>query len=122
MRRREFLAAGATLAACAPLPGWAAVLSGVGDIAAKSLDGAEITLRGSSVEDLAARLRGDVLLAGHPDYDRTRRIWNGMFDKRPALIARCTGAAPRHRGSREKCRLIQPCFGVLSSGSRTSPP
>ncbi len=93
MKRREFLAAGATIAACAPLPGWTAVLKGVGDLAAKSLDGAEIALRGSSVEDLAARLRGDVLLAGHPDYDRTRRIWNGMFDKRPALIARCTGAS-----------------------------
>ncbi len=93
MKRREFLAAGATLAAFAPLPGWTAVLKGVGDLAAKSLDGAEITLRGSSVEDFAARLRGDVLLAGHPDYDRTRRIWNGMFDKHPALIARCTGAS-----------------------------
>lgn len=93
MKRREFLAAGATLAAWAPLPGWSAVLKGVGDVAAKSLDGGDLTLRGSSVEDFAARLRGDVLLAGHPDYDRTRRIWNGMFDKRPALIARCTGAS-----------------------------
>ncbi len=92
MKRREFLAAGAA-AACVSLPGWTAVLKGVGDLAAKSLDGAEITLRGSSVEDFAARLRGNVLLAGHPDYDRTRRIWNGMFDKRPALIARCTGAS-----------------------------
>jgi len=93
MKRREFLAAGASLAACAPLPGWTAVLKGVGDLAAKSLDGAEIALRGSSVEDFAARLRGDVLLAGHPEYDRTRRVWNGMFDRRPALIARCTGAS-----------------------------
>ena len=37
-------------------------------------------------------MRGDVLLAGHPDYDGARRIWNGMFDRHPALIARCTGA------------------------------
>ncbi len=41
MKRREFLAAGASLAAFAPLPGWTAVLKGVGDLAAKSLDGAE---------------------------------------------------------------------------------
>jgi hypothetical protein len=88
MKRREFLAAGAALAACAPLPGWTAALKGVPDVTAKALDGAEITLRGSSVEDFAAPLRGDVLLAGHPDYDRTRRIWNGMFDRRPALITR----------------------------------
>ena len=38
------------------------------------------------------------------------------------MIARCTGAAPRQRGSNEKCRLIQPSRGALSSGSRTSPP
>jgi FAD/FMN-containing dehydrogenase len=93
MKRRDFVGAGLALGAAWAGRGWSAVLGNAGDIAAKSLDGAEITLRGSSVEDFAAQLRGDVLLAGHPDYDRTRRIWNGMFDKRPALIARCTGAS-----------------------------
>ena len=29
----------------------------------------------------------------------------------PAISARCTGAAPRQRGSSEKCRLIQPEAG-----------
>jgi len=29
------------------------------------------------------------MLSGHPDYDVARRIWNGMHDRRPALIARC---------------------------------
>ena len=29
------------------------------------------------------------MLAGHPQYDAARTIWNGMHDKRPALIARC---------------------------------
>ena len=29
----------------------------------------------------------------------------------PAISACCTGAAPRHAGSSEKCRLIQPCTG-----------
>jgi hypothetical protein len=93
MKRRDFVSASLALAACTPFRGWSTVLKGVGDVAAKSLDGGDLLLRGSSIEDLAARLRGDVLLAGHPDYDRTRRIWNGMFDKRPALIARCTGAS-----------------------------
>ena len=39
-----------------------------------------------------------------------------------AMIARCTGAAPRQRGSSEKCRLIQPRRGALSRGSRIRPP
>lgn len=34
-------------------------------------------------------MTGPVMLSGHPDYDGARRIWNGMHDKRPALIARC---------------------------------
>ena len=34
----------------------------------------------------------------------------------PAQMARCTGAAPRHRGSKEKCRLIQPP-GTASSNA-----
>jgi len=34
-------------------------------------------------------MTGPVLLSGHPDYDSARAIWNGMHDKRPALIARC---------------------------------
>lgn len=37
--------------------------------------------------------RGPVLRPGDPGYDETRRIWNGSIDRRPALIARCTGAA-----------------------------
>lgn len=93
MKRREFVGAGLALASAWPFRGWSAALKGVGDVAAKSLDGADIALRGSSIESLAASLRGDVLLSGNPDYDRTRRVWNGMFDKHPALIVRCTGAS-----------------------------
>jgi hypothetical protein len=36
----------------------------VGDVVAKSLDGADLTLSGSSVEAFAASLRGDLLLQG----------------------------------------------------------
>jgi FAD/FMN-containing dehydrogenase len=32
------------------------------------------------------------MLSDHPEYDRARKIWNGMHDKRPALIARCMSA------------------------------
>jgi hypothetical protein len=38
-------------------------------------------------------LRGPLLRPGDHDYDETRRIWNAMIDKRPALIVRCAGVA-----------------------------
>lgn len=47
----------------------------------------------NTVRDFRSRMRGDVLLPGNEGYDETRRVWNGMFDRRPAIIARCTGAA-----------------------------
>src|SRR5438477_12235517 len=36
---------------------------------------------------------GDLLRPGDAGYDETRRIHNGMIDKRPALIARCRSSA-----------------------------
>ncbi|HEX2129501.1 MAG TPA: FAD-binding oxidoreductase, partial [Solirubrobacterales bacterium] len=44
------------------------------------------------VEDLAARLAGELITPVHAAYDGARRVWNGMIDKRPALIARCAHA------------------------------
>jgi FAD binding domain-containing protein/berberine-like enzyme len=93
MKRRQFVGSGLALAATLPLRGFGGVLKGVGDVPAKSLTGGETVLPGSAIEDLAAGLRGDVLLPGSQDYDRTRRLWNALFDKKPAMIARCTGAA-----------------------------
>jgi len=42
---------------------------------------------------LAERIAGEVIAPGDVRYDGARSIWNGMIDKRPALIARCEGAA-----------------------------
>jgi FAD/FMN-containing dehydrogenase len=93
MRRRQFVGSALTLAAAWPLRGFTSVLKGVGEVPAKTLTGGDVVLPGSAVEALAAGLRGEVLLAGSPDYDRTRRVWNAAFDRKPAIIARCTGAA-----------------------------
>ena len=93
MKRRHFVGAGLTLAAAWPLRGFTAVLKGVGDVQAKGLSGGEVLLPGSSIEALAASLRGEVRLPGSQDYEGARRLWNALFDKKPALIARCTGAA-----------------------------
>jgi FAD/FMN-containing dehydrogenase len=45
------------------------------------------------IGEFRASLRGDLLQPDHPDYDQARRVWNGMIDRRPALIARCAGAS-----------------------------
>ena len=57
-----------------------------------SLDGVEIELEKAAIKELGESMTGPVLLSGHPDYDGARSIWNGMHDKRPALIARCLSA------------------------------
>ncbi|WP_328996397.1 FAD-binding oxidoreductase [Kribbella sp. NBC_01245] len=37
--------------------------------------------------------RGDVIAPDHHDYDDARAVWNGTVDRRPRLIARCSGTA-----------------------------
>lgn len=39
------------------------------------------------------RLRGTLIEPGHPDYDEARRVYNGMIDRHPRLIARCADIA-----------------------------
>src|SRR5262249_50305954 len=44
-------------------------------------------------EDLAAAVRGSLILPGDPEYDQARAVYNGMIDKHPAAIARCRDVA-----------------------------
>jgi FAD/FMN-containing dehydrogenase len=60
-----------------------------GALAARTLDGEAMALRLADIEALARALRGSVILPGQGGYDEARRVWNGMVDRRPALIARC---------------------------------
>ena len=50
-------------------------------------------INGEVLEAFKASLRGDLITPSDEGYDEARLIWNGMHDKRPALIARCTGVA-----------------------------
>jgi FAD/FMN-containing dehydrogenase len=50
-------------------------------------------LRPEQVGEFRKSLRGTILQAGDDGYEGARRIWNGMIDRRPAVIARCTGSA-----------------------------
>ncbi|HEV2930607.1 MAG TPA: FAD-binding oxidoreductase [Propionibacteriaceae bacterium] len=40
-----------------------------------------------------AALRGNLLAPGHQDYESARQIWNGSFDRHPALIVRCANVS-----------------------------
>ncbi len=46
-----------------------------------------------AIKELKSSLRGELLRPGDDGYEEARIIQNGMIDKRPELIVRCTGAA-----------------------------
>jgi FAD/FMN-containing dehydrogenase len=46
-----------------------------------------------AVEELRLCCRGAVVQPGDPGYDDATLIWNGMIDRRPAVVVRATGAA-----------------------------
>jgi hypothetical protein len=50
-------------------------------------------LNDTTVEKFKASLRGELIQRSDPRYDEARKLYNGMIDKRPLLIARCVDAA-----------------------------
>ena len=45
--------------------------------------------------ELAAAMRGELIMPGDPGYDQARAVYNAMIDKHPAVIARCRVRLPR---------------------------
>jgi len=43
--------------------------------------------------ELAAAMRGNLIMPGDPGYDQARGVYNAMIDKHPAAIARCRDTA-----------------------------
>lgn len=101
MQRRQFVQASlgtlAWLPAGALLARQASAATQPADLQARTLTGGAATLPGVDIADFAAGLRGQVLLPADAGYDTARKVWNGAFDKHPALIARCSGAADVRR-------------------------
>src|SRR5256886_6858992 len=63
------------------------------DVAALTLDGRPIVLTNRDIETLRGSLRGSLVRAGDPTYEESRKLWNGMIDRKPALVVRPTGTA-----------------------------
>jgi FAD/FMN-containing dehydrogenase len=41
---------------------------------------------------LRQKLRGEAVIRGTPRYDDARKVWNGMVDRRPAMVVYCADA------------------------------
>jgi len=50
-------------------------------------------LSDTQLAEVRQSFRGELIDRKHANYDVARRVWNGNIDRRPALVARCTGVA-----------------------------
>jgi FAD/FMN-containing dehydrogenase len=53
---------------------------------------ADSAISAAAIDGLAPSFGGQLLREGDADYDTARRVWNGLFDRRPAVIARVRSA------------------------------
>jgi hypothetical protein len=94
VKRRSFINSALATAALASPAGRAlagahtsgAAASGINAI---RLDGSETTIERTVLNELAKALKGNLLLPSSDGYDAARQVWNGMVQKRPALIVQC---------------------------------
>ncbi|MEJ8569278.1 FAD-binding oxidoreductase [Elongatibacter sediminis] len=65
-----------------------------------TLDDDTISLPAESLEALRSSIRGEVICQDDTAYDLARGIFNGMIDRHPAMIIRCSGVADVMRAVR----------------------
>ena len=49
------------------------------------------TVDAEALSALDFAIRGTIISPSDPGYDEARQLWNGMFDRKPALIVQCKG-------------------------------
>jgi len=59
----------------------------------QTLEGGKKEIRDNDFQELRTAFRGKLITPVDSEFDEARRIWNGMIDRRPALIAQCSGVA-----------------------------
>ncbi|MBX2885110.1 MAG: FAD-binding oxidoreductase [Granulosicoccus sp.] len=59
----------------------------------RSLDNNELIISTAEIEEFRSDFRGTLFDSDDADYNKLRQVWNGLIDKRPALIAQCLGTA-----------------------------
>ena len=60
---------------------------------AKTVNGEDVDLPHDVVNAWKVRLRGPVFAPSDAGYEDSRTVWNSMISRRPAMVARCLGAA-----------------------------
>jgi len=93
MKRRTFCASALTLGAGALPLGKLFAGTDSAAVSAVSGTGKQLLLPRKDILDFQAGLEGKVLLVGQSGYDEARKVWNGSFDRKPAVIASCRSAA-----------------------------
>ena len=58
-----------------------------------TIEGGQSIFDSGQLVELESGIRGRVVLAGQHDYNQAREIWNGIFDKKPAIIIQCVGTS-----------------------------
>ena len=58
-----------------------------------TMQGTDTVLKDTVIEAFRNSVRGELLCATDASYETARKVWNGMIDRHPALIVRCTGVA-----------------------------
>ena len=93
------------------------------EVHATTIDGKQLNIAASAVDDLAAGLRGPLLLPGNAAYDEARQVLNPTIDKHPALIVQPSGVADVMRAVQfaqdHRLSTAIKCGGHSASGKGT---
>jgi FAD/FMN-containing dehydrogenase len=63
------------------------------DLRVTTMQGTDTVLNDTAIEAFRTHVRGELLRPIDAGYETARKVWNGLIDKRPALIVRCAEVA-----------------------------